>query len=1198
MERTLTCLFHRFPLWLLLLLFWGAALTPASAQLSITFLKTDVTCAGRCDGLAIALGQGGTFPYTYQWSTGDNSSQIDSLCPAVYTVTVTDASMATATGSITIFEPNPLLAAVATEDQICGVAPDGTATAIPIGGTAPYGFLWSNGETTAQITGLEEGTYTVTITDVNGCTAVGDGFVFFQNEGIWLMATPIHISCFGAADGQVYATPMTGTPPYTYDWGPGFPDTLIIKHLPPGEYTVTVTDVNGCSNTATAEVEEPPALDVVASFAPAACGVPGSATVAISGGTPGYSVLWSNGDTTLTVSGPAGPIGLTVTDANGCVLALPLDIPGNNTIVSANTDKLADALCLRGGQALAKGTGGSGVYTFLWSRGDTTAAVLDLVAGVYTVTITEVLSGCTATSSVTIGVQTSSLTLDASVLAPAGCTVGGRATAVATGGEPPYQYVWNNKDTTQTVANLPTGPNFVAVTDSAGCTATDTVLVPQAPPLVLSAAVVSPVTCLAGGKIEAIASGGLPPYAYLWSTSDTVGVLGGLGAGTYAVTATDAGGCTAVASVLLVDPPQPSVGALSITQVTCVAPGSATATAVGGTPPYTFAWSNGATGPTASSLAPGTYTVVIADANGCTAAQTFTLVAPPQPTVNIGITAPVTCVSAGALAASASGGTPPYAFTWSNSASGAILSGLPAGTYTVTVSDASGCTAQMLVVLPAPPAVAAFIQKTTNAGCAGPGSATAAVTGGTPPFTYTWSNGTTSATAANLSPGTYTVTVVDALGCSDTAVAVITSSGPSGIRLGDFVWFDDDQDGIQAPQEKGVPGIKVRLIAPGPDTLFFTPDDLVLDSTLTDSTGKYAFECVTPGKYVVGFSGLPTGYQFSAKNKGNNSCRDSDANSNGFTDPITVLAGQDNNLCVDAGIHTFCINVTKPGIICCHQTICEGETPTLLYGSPLFPPQGGVGPLEFLWMQYVQVKPNQWLWLPIPGATDSVYQPGPLYTTSYFMRCVRRAGCVNFLESNIITITVKPAGSPGCTKFFLVFSADRLPAGSVRLEWRTAPEVTRYRYVVERSSDGQNWRSIGAVPGTENASEASAYTWIDYLPEYGMNYYRVCRIGPLGANTFSEVREVMVDTDLRASLVVAPNPVSDVLYVRNTMPYDADAQVQIFHADGSLLYTADIPQGHMAYWEISTSHWPAGMYFARIRWSGGQTHAIKVSKFF
>ena len=130
-------------------------------QVSVTFLQTNVSCNGACDGLASAVGLGGTLPYTFVWSTGSTAATINNLCAGTYTVTATDANNNTGTGTVTIVQPNQLLVTVETQNQICGVAPDGTASAFPVGGTAPYTFLWSNNETTNQIDGLEEGIYTV-----------------------------------------------------------------------------------------------------------------------------------------------------------------------------------------------------------------------------------------------------------------------------------------------------------------------------------------------------------------------------------------------------------------------------------------------------------------------------------------------------------------------------------------------------------------------------------------------------------------------------------------------------------------------------------------------------------------------------------------------------------------------------------------------------------------------------------------------------------------------------------------------------------------------------------------------------------------------------------------------------------------------------------------------------------------------------
>ncbi|MBK9338416.1 MAG: T9SS type A sorting domain-containing protein [Lewinellaceae bacterium] len=406
-----------------------------------------------------------------------------------------------------------------------------------------------------------------------------------------------------------------------------------------------------------------------------------------------------------------------------------------------------------------------------------------------------------------------------------------------------------------------------------------------------------------------------------------------------------------------------------------------------------------------------------------------------------------------------------------------------------------------------------------------------------------------------------------------------------------------DQDGFQSPSEKGVPGITVKLTEAGQDSIFGTPDDILVATVLTDSTGKYGFACVAPGRYIVQFSGIPTGYEFTAKNVVNNTCKDSDANPNGSTAPIIITAGQSDNLCVDAGIHIICENVTKAGILCCNQTICEGETPNLLYGNPLFPPQGGSGKLEYLWMQLIQSNQGPPTWAPIPGATNSSYQPGPLFETAYFLRCVRRENCLNFLESNMLTITVKPAGTPGCPSFFSVFNATPMSNAAVKLEWRTLPEMTRYWYIAERSMDNQTWSSIGEIPGHENASEPNEYSLMDRMPGNGMNYYRVRRISPAGVVSMSDVREIMLDISRDESLAVYPNPVAQVLHIRNLIAYEADAQVQLFAANGVLLHTLKIPVGSLEHFAVPVADLLPGIYLVRIRFGDGQSKTLKVSKF-
>lgn len=1251
--------------WIILIVFFLPLVLPA--QVNVSFLRTDVSCFGSCDGSTSAVGFGGTFPYTFLWSTGSTNPSLSGLCAGAYTVTVTDANQNTGVGTVNILQPNQLSVEVHPQDQICGIAPDGIATAVPTGGTAPYSYLWSNGSTGAVITGLEEGTYTVTITDFSGCTAVNQNFVFFQNEGIWLTDSVAHILCFGDDNGFGHVGPMTGTPPYLYEWNTG-DTTQDILNLMPGTYTVTVTDVNGCSNSTSVTVLEPPPLDVLIDSLPALCALPGSATVTPSGGTPGYTVLWSNGDTTLTATPPAGPVSVTVTDANGCEFVLDISIPDSSLAINVSTNILGNALCLLGGSASAEATGGSGNFSYAWSSGDSTAVANNLAAGTYTVTLTESPTGCTGTATATITALPSTLSVDATVTSLANCLAGGSATAVASGGTPPYVYIWDNADTTANVLNLSLGEHVVLVIDSTGCTATDTVKIEQSPLPEVLAQVLTMVSCATGGSASALASNGLPPYDYLWSTGDSTATAANLQAGTYTVTVTDSGGCTVSATVTLLTPPIPTVTIGGIVDATCIVPGSATATASGGSGPYTYFWDNGDTTATSLNLAAGqhfvtatdaggcsatdtvliqqpplpttlaqmdsmanclgtgggasasasggtgpyqfiwstgdstsaisnvgagTYTVTAIDANGCKAAAIVTIQEPNPPTPNLAVTADATCTSPGTIQASASGGTMPYVYLWSTGPTTATLNG-PPGVYTLTITDAAGCTATASATIGGPPTPSVDIVASTDASCAAPGSATAEASGGTPPYTYAWDNGETTAQAVNLSAGTHSVTLTDAGGCSATDTVVIALSNTGGIKIGDFVWLDNDQDGFQHPLEKGAANITVKLIQAGPDNKFNTADDITVATTQTDTSGKYQFDCVAVGQYVVGFSNLPSGYEFTGKDKGNNDCKDSDANKQGKTDPFTIAAGQGDNLCIDAGIHTICDNVTYAGAICCNQTICEGETPDLLYETVA--PAGGTGPLEYLWLQFIQVGPAPPSWTGIPGATNPDYQPGPLFETAYFMRCVRRQGCITFMESNIITITVNPAGAPGCPSFFSNFQVESYSATSVQVKWSTQPEMTRYLYTVERSADQTNWNPVATRLGKEDATTTNNYQVMDLTPANGMNYYRVRRQSPSGMESFTEIRAIEMQMTEESSLAIYPNPVAQILHIQNLMAYDSEAGIELFTASGQIITSFKIPAGTLQHFELPMASLPQGLYLAKVRYGDGTVKTVKLVK--
>lgn len=1115
------------------LAFMLALLLPAflqAQQVNVTVTGTNVTCFGFNNGTATANPSGGWFPYTYLWSNGATTQTITGLGPGTYCVTVTDIDLGTGTGCITITQPPALGVTVSCTSQICDNVPDGTAGAVPNGGTPPYSYLWSNGAVTPQISGLVAGIYTATVTDAKGCTVSGSCEVGFWDEGIWLMDTSTNVTCFGFNNGTAHVSVMSGTPPYTYVWSNGvtaqsnnnFHD---IFNLAPGTYTVTVTDNNGCSNFTSVIVTQPSQLVCTPSTLPANCGLLGTATITATGGTPPYSYNWSNGQTSPSIAVPPGTYTATVTDSKGCTCSSSVTVINNNNQLN--------------------------------------------------VTVTPTV--------------------------PAGCAVGGSASATVSGGSGNYAYTWDNGQTTATATNLAAGPHKVTVVDlSTGCQGIGMVTIVVAPPLVPTATATGPATCLMGGTATASATGGVGPYTFKWDNMQMTANATNLLAGQHSVTVTDASGCVGIALVTIASVGLPVVTTMVLSNATCLAGGSAKATATGGSGSgYTYLWSVSAgsqTTATAINLPPGTHNVTVTDSNGCSAVGMVTIIPVGVPVATIPNPTPSACGNnTGSATVNASGGTPGYTYKWSNPAMSttATVSNLAPGTYTVTVTDSAGCTATASVSISAslPPNV--MICASYNANCSTPGGATACVSGGTPGYTYHWSNGSTTAAVANLNQGTYTVTVSDAAMCTATASVTIGIVN-DGIKIGDWVWYDNDMNGHQHPSlETGVPNVTVMLIKPGPDGIFGNGDDIIAGTTTTDGTGHYFFDCVTPGTYILMFSGIPAGYVWTIKDGPNNDCEDSDVKQNGKTSQFTITANQPDDLCFDGGITIVCNNVTNAGVICCAQTICEGETPAPIVGT--VPPSGGSGPLQYQWLQFIQIGSADPEWVGIPGATGSSYQPGPLFENAKYMRCARREGCP-FLESNIITITVLPAGSPGCDGFTMDLSVQQTGPTAVQVSWSTLPEATEYMYTVQHSTNMQNWVNVGTVMGLQDPINPNHYNYLHKTPSIGKNYYRIRRLSSMGQQAFSEIRSIEVIFSSEDGILIAPNPVVDKLTIKNAIQYDTDVTIDISATNGDVLHRITIPAGEMYLNELSVKDLPSALYIVRIRFGNGEVKTLKIAK--
>jgi len=294
------------------------------------------------------------------------------------------------------------------------------------------------------------------------------------------------------------------------------------------------------------------------------------------------------------------------------------------------------------------------------------------------------------------------------------------------------------------------------------------------------------VTCNGGsnGSVSATPSHGATPYTYSWSGGGTNSSKTGLAAGTYTITVTDNVGVTGSATVTITQPTTLVALATTTANVTCHggSTGSVSATPSGGTSPYTYSWSGGGTNSTKTGLAVGTYTVTVTDHCAATATATATITQPTSLSLSANTTTNVSCNggSTGSVSSSPSGGTTPYTYSWSGGGTNSSKTGLTAGTYTITATDNCGATATATTTITQPTTALSIIASTTaNASCSAGniGSASSTASGGTSPYTYSWTGGGTSSTYTGLSAGIYTLTVTDHNGCtSSTSATILTTT--------------------------------------------------------------------------------------------------------------------------------------------------------------------------------------------------------------------------------------------------------------------------------------------------------------------------------------------------------------------------------------------------------------------------------------
>lgn len=821
----------------------------ADSVLAVQFQTMGETCFGDMNGWAKIFVTGGATPYTLVWDSAITNVSGDTLASnlgqGTYSVQITDAYGCVIDTVFVIDGPiAPLTAALTKVNIGCKNGNDGTATAIPSGGTSPYTYQWNDSslQGTQTATGLGAGLYTVVVTDTNGCLFSDTISLNEPPSSITFTDSTTSPSCFGFTDGTATVFPSGGTPAYSFQWdsAAGNQTTQTATGLSAGTYSCIIFDQNSCLLATPVIVVDPaPLFATAVEIVHVTCkgGAYGSAKVIPTGGTGPYTYQWDanagNQTDSIADSLSAGTYAVFVYDQNGCsyIPGITIDEPDDSLTIIMGSIPVT---CKGGSDGIAWGliNGGTLPYTITWSASagsQTTDTAFNLSAGTYPMSVSD-SNNCTADSLVTV-------TEPAQLLIPnlgqdsALCfgDSSGKAYVAPTGGVQPYYITWDTNalvQSTDTAYNLPAGTYSVIIRDDNNCVIDTSITVLQPFPLLLAGAQ-RDVACYGEqtGWAWVIANGGTGPYSYQWD-ANTGGQVGdsakSLGVGSYFVTATDINGCSVDSQYVITEPDTFVYLSPYSDSISCFGDSNGVAAIIanGGTPPYTYLWApnaNAQTTDTAFNLKAGTYQVTVTDSLGCSDNYPV-VVGGPQNALSALVTkTDLSCFQSGdgETFVVVSGGTAPYTYNWMqglNTQSNDTGTGWSAGYVYITVEDSRGCvTEEDSILLAEPPDVfltvsnsdticigdSLFVNMTASGGNGGP-------------FTYRRLPNTAVTPPLYLSPSQTTIygfRGIDQNGCpSNTQILTVfvqnllqdtievTSSGD--ICLGDTVEINGYHNGI------------------------------------------------------------------------------------------------------------------------------------------------------------------------------------------------------------------------------------------------------------------------------------------------------------------------------------------------------------------------------------------------------------------
>jgi subtilisin-like proprotein convertase family protein len=763
-------------------------------EIITTGFIVDATCGGSDGSINLDI-QNAVAPYTVVWSSGQTTEDISGIPAGSYTVTVTDGNGCTSIETFLVNNIGSLSITASSTPTSCFGGNNGTINITPAGGSTPYTFAWSNGATSEDLTGLTAGTYTVSMTDQQGCI-ISEVITVGSAQAVTVNLVSLVDEECNTDNGSINISVSGGTGSFGYQWSNGS-STQDLSNLSSGTYMVNVIDGNGCTASGSyavvndvsncsafcfIEVEENTTVNEI-------CGnANGSIDINVLNAVAPVAFSWSNGATTEDITGlTAGSYTVVATDANNCSEVITFTIVNDAGNLGIASSSVAEENCGNtNGSVNITVTGGAMPYTFAWSNGQTSEDISGLIAGTYNVTITDG-NGCQTSQSFTVNNNAGSLAATASVV-PELCTAqNGSINQTVTGGNGVLTYSWDSGQTTQDLTNLPAGTYECTITDQTGCYIIKQYVVTQSSGdiTLVGSNITNEVCGNTQGAINITLTGN--NLVFLWSNGATTEDLTGVAAGNYSCIVTNAQGCTFTTPVFSIIN---ASGTLSVTtqlitgEICGNANGSINMNVSGGTAPYTFVWSNGSSNEDIVGLSAGSYTLTVTDFNGCSESHTMT-VGSSAGTLAIqnAIVSNETCGDGtGSIDVILVGGTGPMTYSWDSGQSSQDLTGLSAGTYEITITDNNGCQVVQSYTITNQANAIAYTSVVTNEVCSNAaGSIALTVTGGQAPYTYLWSIGGTNSSITGLSSGTLFCTITDDNGCSVVTQVFTIGNTPNGI---------------------------------------------------------------------------------------------------------------------------------------------------------------------------------------------------------------------------------------------------------------------------------------------------------------------------------------------------------------------------------------------------------------------------------